>query len=195
MSFEDKEDGEQMEITDLLRSWKSGNHEALEELVPLVYDRMKRIAAAFLRGEREDHTMQTTALVHETFLKLVGQRKVDYRNREHFFTNVGLIMRRILVDHHRKRHRHKRGGHVEHVPDPDLFAGTGKAPDLVELDEALKHLEQEHPDWYLVVLLKFFVGLTIDEIAELLGIGPATVSRRWRLARAWLYRWFNGENT
>lgn len=188
MRSSERLDPKRAQLTDLLRDWASGDDGALSELTPRVYDRMRRLAAAFLRQERADHTLQTEALVHEAFLRLIEQPTVRYENREQFFANVGRMMRRILVDHARAKSVQKRGRGVQHVPEEALdFEVVERPLDLVALDDALEALEAESPDLAKVVELKFFVGLTIGEIAEITGLGTATVQRRWTLARAELY--------
>lgn len=175
-------------VTDLLRAWANGEDGALEALTPRVYGRMRRLAAHFLRRERPDHTLQTEALVHEAFLRLVEQQTIRYENREHFFASAGRMMRRILVDHARARTVLKRGGHAERLSEEMLeLLPAERSLDLVALDEALKDLEAERPDLAQIVVLKFFVGLTVHEIAELTEMGTATVQRRWTIARASLF--------
>ena len=175
-------------ITQLLAGWSSGDREAAERVLPLVYEELHRIAARQLRGEREAHTLQATAIVHEAYLRLVGQAGLEWPSRAHFFAFSSHLIRRILVDHARRRNRAKRGGLAQKVT---LFEvadlALEKSPDLVALDEALARLEKRDPRRATVVELKFFGGLTLDEIAEQLGISPETVSRDWRSARAWLY--------
>lgn len=178
------------EITDLLIAWNQGEPRALEDLAPLIYDRLRRLAASFLRHERRDQVLQTTALVHESFLRLVDQNRVEFQNRQQFFATAGQMMRRILLDQARARRGQKRGGGIEPLPEEVLGRLTAPSRELhlQELDEALQELEQEHADLARVVELRFFVGLTGAEIAAVTGWGTATVQRRWRLARAWLYR-------
>ena len=182
------------DVTELLSAWADGDPEALDRLAPLVYERMRRLAASFLPGERSEHTLQTTALIHEAFLRLVKQDRVRYQNREQFFANAARMMRRILVDHARARRVQKRGGGAEHLPDEILerFPAPGRPPNLVAVDEALKELESESAELARIVELKFFVDLTVAEIAEVTGLGSATVQRRWKLARAWLFRRLGG---
>ena len=184
------------EITDLLGAWNRGDPQALDALTPLVYDRLKRLAASFLRHERRDHVLQTTALIHEAFLRLVDQNRVEFRNRQQFFATAGQMMRRILLDRARARRGQKRGGGAEPLPEEvlDRLAAPGRDLHLVELDEALQALEKEHVELARVVELRFFVGLTGEEIAAVNGLGTATVQRRWRLARAWLYHRLVGED-
>jgi RNA polymerase sigma factor (TIGR02999 family) len=178
------------EVTDLLNDWAAGDQEALDKLVPLVYERMRRLAASFLRRERAEHTLQTTALVHEAFLRLVDQQRVRYQSRAQFFANAGRMMRRILVDYARARKVQKRGSEAERLPEEilELLPTPGRPPDLVALDDALGELSKEQPELASIVELKFFVGFTVAEIAAVTEQGSATVQRRWKLARAWLYR-------
>lgn len=184
------------EITRLLRSWAAGDRTALDELVPLVDARMHALAATFLRQERPDHTLQTTALVHEAFLRLVKQQNIRYENREQFFANVARMMRRILVDHARARQVKKRGSGAEHLAGEVLseVSMPERPVDLVALDDALRDLKAENPQLALIVDLKFFAGFTLEEIEELIGLGRATVQRRWRLARSILYRRLVGDS-
>jgi len=175
-------------ITQLLTSWSSGDQEAAERLLPLVYEELRRIASRQLRRERESHTLQATAIVHEAYMRLVGQAGLEWPSRSHFFAFSAHLIRRILVDHARRRNRAKRGGLSEKITllemaDPALE----KSPDLEALDEALAGLEKVDPRKAAVVELKFFGGLTLDEIGAQLGVSAETVSREWRRARAWLY--------
>lgn len=176
-------------ITQLLVRWSSGDREAAELVLPLVYDELRAIASRQLRLERNGHTLQPTAIVHEAYLRLVHQPGLDWPSRAHFFAFAANLIRRILVDHARHRNRAKRGGMSRKVTlletaDPAFE----KSPDLVALDAALSALEKADPRKASVVELKFFGGLTLDEIAAQLAISPETVSREWRRARAWLYR-------
>ncbi len=177
------------EISRILQEWSDGRQNASDELMPLVYDELRRQAARYLRRERPGHTLQTTALIHETYLKLVDQRNVDWQNRAHFFGIAAQAMKRILVDYAKARHRHKRGGAAENLPiDEARFVASGeKSVDLVALDEALGRLAQLDSQQAQIVELKFFGGFTIDEIAETLRISPATVKREWNSAKAWLH--------
>lgn len=177
------------EVTRLLREWSAGRHEARDELLGLVYEPLRVIAERHLHREREGHTLQPTALVNELYLKFVDQRRVAWNDRAHFFGVAAQVMRRILVDHARKRRSEKRGG--------DLIAVTiGSAVDVaaeenfdvVALDVALENLEKVFPQQAKLVELRFYAGLTIDETAAVMGISPATVSREWTMARAWLRR-------
>ncbi len=175
------------DITALLKDWSGGDREALERLMPVVYGELKRLAASYLRSERPDHTLQPTALVHEAFLRLQGQRSVIWSNRGHFFGIAARIMRRILVDHARRRRAAKRDGVVLRLTLVDAGADD-RAPELIALDSALTSLEELDPQQARVVELRFFGGLTVEETAEAAGISTATVKREWRTARAWLRR-------
>lgn len=174
-------------ITQLLAGWSSGDQEAAERVLPLVYDELRRIASRQLRRERDAHTLQATAIVHEAYLRLVGQAGLDWPSRAHFFAFSAHLIRRILVDYARRRNRAKRGGLAEKITLVEIADLTlEKGPDLMALDEALSNLEKRDPRKATVVELKFFAGLTLEEIAEQLGISSETVSREWRRARAWL---------
>ncbi len=177
------------EISRILQEWSGGGQDASEKLLPLVYDELRRQAARYMRREREGHTLQTTALVHEAYLKLVDQRNVNWQNRAHFFGIAAQAMKRILVDHAKARHRNKRGGAAEDLPlDDARFAiSNEKSVDLVALDEALTRLAKFDDQQARIVDLKYFAGLTIKEISEILKISPATVKREWNSAKAWLH--------
>ena len=186
---------EQTDITGLLIDWNAGDRSALEELMPLVYDELHRIAHRHLRRESSERTLQTTALVHEAFLKLVDQTRINWQNRAQFFGVAAQMMRRILVDHARKRNRNKRGGDVVKF---SLDAGTidvsdERASELVALDEALQRLADVEPQKAKLVELRYFGGLSIEETAEVLGVGTATIIRQWRIVKAWLYKEIIGE--
>lgn len=174
-------------ITQLLQQWSGGNHAVLDELMPIVYDELRRQASRYLRRERINHTLQTTALIHEAYLKLLGQ-EVDWQNRSHFFGIAAQAMRRILVDHARQRHREKRGGNAENLPlDEAMFVVSDeKKVDLVALDDALDRLARLDARQARIVELRFFSGLTNDETAEVLGVSNATVRNDWTMAKAWL---------
>ncbi|MGE0131110.1 MAG: sigma-70 family RNA polymerase sigma factor [Blastocatellales bacterium] len=176
-------------VTDLLRAWSAGDEEALERLTPLVYDALHKIAKNALRRERRDHTLQATTVVNEAFLRLVDQKQVDWRSRNHFFAVAAKLMRRILVDYARKHHAGKRGGQAVRLSLDDVEAPVEeRAASLVALDDALAALEKTDPRKARVVELRFFGGLTIEETADALGVHTATVARDWELAKAWLYR-------
>lgn len=172
----------------MLREWSDGRREVLDELMPLVYNELRRQASRYLRGERPGHTLQTTALIHEAYLKLVDQRDVNWKNRAHFYGIAAQAMKRILVDHAKSRHREKRGGAVENLAlDEARFAISGqKDVDLIAVDEALTRLAEFDPKQASIVELKFFGGFSIEEIAEAMQISPATVKREWTSAKAWL---------
>jgi RNA polymerase sigma factor (TIGR02999 family) len=175
-------------ITRLLQDWSTGDSGAEAEVLPLVYEELRRIAASHLRHERAGHTLQATAIVHEAFLSLHGQPGFEWPSREHFFAFAAHLIRRILVNHARGRNRAKRGGHAERVPLFEMAdQGSLRAPALVALDDALTSLESLDPRKAAVVELRFFGGLTLEETAAHLGVSPETVGREWRRAKAWLY--------
>jgi len=176
-------------VTQLLLGWGKGDKEALDQLLPLVYDELRRQAARYLRRERVGHTLQTTALIHEAYIRLVDQKKVQWQNRAHFFGIAAQLMRRILVDHARSKKRAKRGGSDVRVSLAEATTPV-KAPDLdvLALDEALDRLTQVDEQQAKVVELRFFSGLSVEETAEVLQISPATVKREWSMAKAWLHR-------
>jgi RNA polymerase sigma factor (TIGR02999 family) len=176
------------EVTRLLIAWRRGEPAALDELIPLVNGELRRLAAHYLRRERRGHTLQTSALVNEAFLRLIDQT-VDWRNRAQFFGISARLMRQILVDHARHHGRAKRGGEQVHVAlDEALDVAQTRDADLIALDEALTALAQFDPQQSRVVELRYFGGLTIAETAEVLGVSDSTVEREWNLARAWLLR-------
>jgi RNA polymerase sigma factor (TIGR02999 family) len=175
------------EVTALLKEWSAGDRGALERLMPLVYDELRRLAAAHLKSERGNHTLQPTALVHEAYLRLVGQRSVSWANRAHFFGIAAQMMRRVLVDHARKRQAAKRTPGTVHVDlGTSETADADRAPELLALDQALTELEKLDPRQAKVVELRFFAGLSVEETAEVAGISTATVKREWKTARAFL---------
>jgi len=178
------------EVTQLLRDWSAGRQEARDELLRLVYEPLRLIAERHLYREREGHTLQPTALVHELYLKLVDQRSVEWHDRTHFFAVAAQVMRRILVDHARRRKSEKRGGGVVPVTIGAALdvAAVVENFDVIALDAALEGLEKVFPQQAKLVELRFYGGLTIDETAKVLGISAATVSREWMMARAWLRR-------
>jgi RNA polymerase sigma factor (TIGR02999 family) len=180
------------DVTQLLLAWNSGSQEALNQLLPLVYQELRRMAERYLKRERADHTLEATALVHEAYLKLVDQQRVEWQNRAHFFGIAAQAMRRILVDHARTRQAGKRGsGSARITLDENLNVSDERAVDLLALDDALRTLAEVDPQKSRIVELRYFGGLSIEETAEVLGIGTATVIRQWRLARAWLYNEIN----
>jgi RNA polymerase sigma factor (TIGR02999 family) len=178
------------DVTELLQAWSDGDRAAGEKLLPLVYQELRRQAARALRGERADHSFRPTDLVHEAYLRLVGQHG-EWRNRRQFFAVAAQMMRRILVDHARARGRAKRAGGWARVPldeagELGLYATTDV--DLLALEEALGELAEIDPQRCRLVELRFFAGLSVDDTAEVLGVSPSTVDRDWRVAKAWLFR-------
>ena len=177
---------EAQEVTRLLQNLNAGDAQAVDALVPLVYSELRKLAAHYLKSEREGHTLQPTALVHEAFLKLVAQ-ETAWQNRNHFFAMAANLMRRILVDYARGYKAEKRGGDAEKISLEDAFVFVKEKPaEMIALDEALEELAKIDARRAKVVELKFFGGLNHDEIAEFLGVHPNTVLRDWNLARAWL---------
>jgi RNA polymerase sigma-70 factor (ECF subfamily) len=177
------------EITLLLAEWSGGNQAALDKLYPLVYDELRRMAHRFMRRERKGHTLQTTALINEAYLRLVEQKNVHWANRSHFFGISAQIMRRILVDHARQYAYLKRGGGVQQVSlDEAALVTKDRARELLLLNDALDNLAKLDPRRSQVVELRYFGGLSNDEIAELLKISANTVTRDWNMARAWIYQ-------
>lgn len=177
------------EVTAALQDWRRGQEGAEERLVQLVYAELHRMADRFLRGERTGHTLQPTALVHEAYLQLVGQKRVDWQSRSHFFAIAARVMRRILVDYARGHLRQKRGGGRERVPLESVSGfGIERLPELVALDDALAVLAKTDPRKAAVVELRYFGGFSVEETAEILGLSAPTVGRHWRVARAWLFR-------
>lgn len=181
-------------VTTLLVRWREGDRQALEELMPLVYEELRRLARHYLRQERNDHTLQSTALVHEAYLRLAGGNAPNWQNRAHFFGVAAHIMRQILVEHARGRDAAKRGGNVCKLALDDAVAPLQQIDvDVVALDRALTELSELDAQQGRIVELRFFGGLTIEDTSEVLGISPATVKRDWVTARAWLYRAMTGE--
>jgi len=176
------------DVTGLLRRWKEGDGRALEELMPLVYGELRRLAGHYLRIERPGNTLQTTALVHEAYLRLVGQKAVDWQNRSHFLGIAAQMMRRILVDHARRRSARKRdaGAYRIELEDRDPGSGPDREPEILALHEALTELERLDERQARIVEMRFFGGLSVEETAEAVGVSTATVKREWRTARAWL---------
>jgi RNA polymerase sigma-70 factor (ECF subfamily) len=176
------------EVTQLLMDWTSGDKAALDKLTPLVYDELHRLARHYMRRERAGHTLQTSALINEAYLRLIDQN-IAWQNRAHFFGIAARVMRQILVDHARAHQYAKRGGGAQKVSlDEAANLAQGRAADLIALDEALKSLAAFDAQQARIVELRFFGGLTIEETAEALGISHATVERDWSMARAWLRR-------
>lgn len=177
------------EVTELLVDWGEGNREALNRLMPLVFDELRARARWFLAGEREGHTLQPTALVNELYLRLLQRREASWQGRAHFFAFAAREMRRILVDHARARETAKRGGGAVTVVFNEAIHAADKVDiDLLTLDQLLERLQDLDPDQARLVELRFFAGLSIQETAEVMGLGDATIVRRWASARAWLAR-------
>jgi RNA polymerase sigma factor (TIGR02999 family) len=174
-----------------LLKWKSGDQESLQALLPLVYSELRRLAQHHLRGERSDHTLQSTALVHEAYLRMVKPGSLRIESRGHFFALASQLMREILVDHARGRKAGKRDGGTRLTLDEAAELSRSQSVDLVVLDDALNELSKMSPRQSRIVELKFFGGLSIEETSEFLEVSPATVEREWAVARAWLYREIN----
>lgn len=181
-------DPAQVDVTGLLLQLKQGNQEAAGKLIPVVYEELKRLARAHMRRERSDHTLQTTALVHEAYLKLVRQETVQWQGRSHFFGIAAQLMRQILIDYARGHLREKRGGGKAAVPLTETLAFSPEhSEELIRLDEALKRLSTIDPRQGKIVELRFFGGLSVEETSEFLGVSPKTVKRDWAVAKAWLH--------
>jgi len=185
----DQANGEAGTVSVLLQAWGRGDLQAREELASVVYGELRRRAGAYLRHERQDHTLQPTALVHEAYMRLVGQERVAWQNRAHFFAIASQMMRRILVDHARERQAAKRpGAGVKVMLDDRIGAAAPRECELIDLDQALTELTHLDPRQGQIVELRYFGGLSEQEVAEVLSISRATVTREWQAARAWLYR-------
>jgi len=183
------------EITEQLIAWSKGDEGALDALIPAVYQELRRMANYYLRGENAGHSLQPTALVHEAYLRLIDQTKVDWQNRAHFFGVAAQMMRRILVDHAKAKHRAKRGGTATKVSlDETVNLSDERAAELVALDDALKVLDELDERKSRIVELRYFGGLTVDETAQVLGVSDKTVMRDWSLAKAWLYQQLSQTN-
>ena len=183
------------EVTALLIDWSSGNKAALDRLMPLVDRELHRLAHHYMRQERLGHTLQTTALVNEAYLKLIDQRQVHWKNRAHFFALSAQLMRRILVDHARKRKYAKRGGDARRISFDEVMAvSPARSADLIALDDALEKLAAIDARKGKVVEMRFFGGLSVEETAEALSVSPLTVKRDWKMAKAWLYNSLNHES-
>jgi RNA polymerase sigma factor (TIGR02999 family) len=178
------------DISRLLHAWNGGNSNALDELLPLVYNELRRQARRLLRNERPNHTLQSTALIHEAYLNLVEQNHINWQNREHFFAISANVMRRILVNYANARRRKKRGGAAENLEldEMKVLVTPTKDVDLLALDEALTRLAKKDEQQARIVELRYFSGLTIEETASILGISKATIKRDWKMTKAWLYR-------
>lgn len=189
MRREKKTTMEMPDVTVLLDNWSKGDQNALDQLTPVVYDELRRLAASYMRRERQDHTLQSTALVNEAYLKLVDQKNVVWQNRAHFFGIAAQMIRRILVDHARAHKAEKRGGGAG-VLSLDEAIGVPEKRDIeiLSLNDALTRLSELDPQQGRIVELRFFTGLSIEETAEVVGVSPATVKREWAAARAWLFR-------
>jgi RNA polymerase sigma factor (TIGR02999 family) len=183
------------EVSSLLRAWSEGDRAALDRLTPIVYDELRRLAGHYMKGERPGHSLQTTALVNEAYMRLTDYKSMQWQNRAHFFAVSSQLMRRILVDHAR-RHNLKRGGGVQHVSlEETSMVGSERAADLVALDDAMHALARIDLRKVQVVEMRFFGGLSVEETAEVLKVSPVTVMRDWSTAKAWLYRELTGEAT
>jgi RNA polymerase sigma factor (TIGR02999 family) len=184
------------DVTRILHEWKSGSRDALDRLIPIVYDELRTIASRQLAREWRHDRLQTTTVVNEAYVKLFAQRQVDWQNRGHFFAIAAQLMRRILVDHARRELREKHGGGAIHVELSDAISTAAEPSvdvlDAVALDAALQKLEALDPEQGRIVELRFFGGLTVEETAAALGISPATVKREWAVAKGWLYRELTG---
>jgi RNA polymerase sigma factor (TIGR02999 family) len=186
-------DAGEQEVTGLLRAWSGGNRDAAQKLIPIVYDELRGLAAQRLRGERPDHTLRPTALVHEAYQRLVGQREIVWKNRAQFFALAAQAMRRVLVDYARARGAGKRGGGWDRITlDEAVAQEKPREVDMVLLESALHDLAELDPDKARMVELRFFGGLSLQETADALDVSPSTITREWRLARAWLYRRMKG---
>jgi RNA polymerase sigma-70 factor, ECF subfamily len=183
------------EVSGLLRAWGDGDRGALDKLTPIVYDELHRLARHYMRGERPGHSLQTSALVNEAYMRLVDYKGMKWQNRAHFFAVSAQLMRRILVEHAR-RHNLKRGGGVQHVSlEETAIVGDDRPADLIALDDAMVELARLDPRKVQVVEMRFFGGLSVEETAEVLQVSPVTVMRDWSTAKAWLYRELTGGET
>jgi RNA polymerase sigma-70 factor (ECF subfamily) len=179
------------DISMLLHAWSGGDQAALEKLTPMVYDELRRLAARHMKGERPSHSLQTTALVNEAYMRLVDYKRMQWQDRAHFFAVSAQLMRRILVEHAR-RHNLKRGGGVQHLALDEAVLVSAKNTDLVALDDAMNALGRIDPRKVQVVEMRFFGGLSVEETAEVLKVSTVTVMRDWSTAKAWLYRELRG---
>jgi RNA polymerase sigma factor (TIGR02999 family) len=180
------------DVSSLLRAWSDGDQAALDQLAPIVYNELHRLARRYMRREKSGHSLQTTALVNEAYLKLVDYKRMQWQDRAHFFAVSAQVMRRILVDHARRRNL-KRGAGVLHFPlDEALEVTPERSAELVALDDAMNALAQVDPRKVQVVEMRFFAGLSVEETAEVLKVSPVTVMRDWSTAKAWLYREITG---
>ena len=183
------------DVSTLLRAWSEGDRRALEKLIPIVYEELRRLGRRYMRGERTGHSLQTTALVNEAYTRLVDYKRMQWQNRAHFFAVSAQLMRRILVEHAR-RHNLKRGRGVHHVSlDEAVHVGVDPGVDLVALDDALNALARLDPRKVQVIEMRFFGGLSVEETADVLKVSAATVRRDWSIAKFWLYRELGGGNS
>ena len=185
----------QSEITQMLIELTDGNQDVVDQILPHIYDELKRLASSYLRRERVNHTLQPTALVHEAYMKLIDQKRVHWQNRAHFFGIAAQVMRRILMDHARKHQADKRGGEAEKLPIEEdiLIVSHDKSAELVALDDALQDLAAIDEQKAKIVELRYFGGLSIEETAEVMGVSVPTINRQWRMAKAWLYSQITAE--
>ncbi len=180
------------DVTALLKDWQGGKREALDELLPMIYAELRQMARSYLHRERVGHTLQSTALVNEAFMKLIDQDRVDWQNRAHFFALAATIMRRILVDHSRRRNREKRGdGAIKVTWSERIEQAQENEFDALVLDDALQALEKLDERQAQIVSLRFFAGLSVEECATVLSVSDRTIKREWRMARAWLHRYLS----
>jgi len=177
------------EITQMLIELTGGNRDVVNQILPHIYDELRRLAGSYLRRERADHTLQPTALVHEAYMKLIDQKQVHWQNRAHFFGIAAQVMRRILMDHARKNTAEKRGGDADKLPleEEILVVSHEKSADLIALDDALQALAEFDEQKAKIVELRYFGGLSIEETAEVMGVSVPTINRQWRMAKAWLH--------
>ena len=177
------------EITQMLLELTDGNKDVVNQILPHIYDELRRLAGSYLRRERSDHTLQPTALVHEAYMKLIDQNRVKWQNRAHFFGIAAQVMRRILMDHARKTTAEKRGGDAEVLPIEEeiLIVSDNRSSDLLALNDALDELARMDPDKAKIVELRYFGGLSIEETAEVMEVSVPTINRHWKLAKTWLY--------
>lgn len=178
-----------LNVTGLLNAWRIGDEDALQRLMPLLYDELRRTARHYMRLERAGHSLQATELVNEAYLRLLGARQAEYQDRLHFFALAACLMRRVLVDHARSRGYQKRGGGAKPVPLIESMAvAAGRESEMVQLDDALTELARHDERKARIVELRFFAGLSVEETASLLGVSSQTIHRDWKLAKAWLLR-------
>lgn len=179
-------------VTQMLQAWSDGDQNALDELFAMVYEELHRLAGAYMRRERPNHTLQPTALINEAYLRLVDHSAMNWQNRAHFFGVAAKVMRHILTDYARSRGTAKRGGNVSKlVLDEGIASDQERDIDLIKLDEALGILEKINPEQSKIVELRFFGGLSIEETAKVLGVSDSTIKRQWNVTKAWLYRQLN----